>query len=232
MRFSFLYGTGANGKSVFLATLSGLMGDYAKTAPVDCFTETKFSSHPTELANLQGARLVTAVETEEGRRWHESRIKVLTGGDRIAARFMRGDFFEFQPVFKLLIAGNHRPSLRTVDEAMQRRFRMLPFTTTIPEAERDPRLIEHLRAEWPGILRWAIDGCLEWQSSGLCAPEAVREASTAYLQAEDVLQQWIDECCDLSPIAGVLHPSCSRLGRNMRNRRVSSLTTRNDLPKE
>ena len=83
---------------------------------------------------------------------------------------MRGDFFEFTPAFKLVIAGNHRPALRTVDEAMQRRFRMVPFTTTIPEAERDPRLTENLRAEWPGILKWAIDGCVEWYANGLSAP--------------------------------------------------------------
>ena len=197
----FLYGTGANGKSVFLSTLSGVMGDYARTAPIDTFVETRLTSHPTELAGLQGSRLVTAVETEEGRRWHESRIKTLTGGDKIAARYMRGDFFEFTPAFKLVIAGNHRPALRTVDEAMQRRFRMVPFTTTIPEAERDPRLTENLRAEWPGILKWAIDGCVEWFATGLAAPETVREASKAYLQAEDTLQQWIDDRCDLGPNA-------------------------------
>jgi putative DNA primase/helicase len=195
----FLFGTGANGKSVFLSTISGLMGEYAKTAPIDTFTETKFTGHPTELAYLRGARLVTATETGDGARWNEARIKILTGGDKVSARFMHGDFFEYTPAFKLVIAGNHRPSLRTVDEAMRRRFRLLPFTTTIPEAERDPRLIEHLRVEWPGILRWAIDGCLEWQRSGLSAPEAVQEASLDYMQAEDVLQQWIEERCEVSP---------------------------------
>jgi putative DNA primase/helicase len=197
----FLYGTGANGKSVFLSTISGVMGDYARTAPIDTFVERRLSSHPTELASLQGARLVTAVETEEGRRWNESRIKTLTGGDRISARYMRGDFFEFTPAFKLMIAGNHRPALRTVDEAMQRRFRMLPFTTTIPEAERDPKLAEDLRKEWPGILKWVIAGCVEWYASGLRTPSTVAEASKAYLQAEDTLQQWIDDRCELRPSA-------------------------------
>src|SRR6185437_3735008 len=105
-----------------------------------------------ELAGLRGARLVTAMETEEGRRWAESRIKALTGGDRITARFMRQDFFEFLPQFKLLIVGNHKPGLRGVDEAIRRRMHLIPFTVTIPPAERDETLPERLREEWPGIM--------------------------------------------------------------------------------
>ena len=107
---------------------------------------------------LRGARLVTAQETEEGRRWAESRIKAMTGGDPITARFMRQDFFTFEPTFKLLIAGNHQPGLRNVDEAIRRRFNMLPFAVKIPPAERDKDLPEKLKAEWPGILAWAIEG--------------------------------------------------------------------------
>jgi putative DNA primase/helicase len=148
---------------------------------------------------LRGARLVTAVETEEGRRWAESRIKTLTGGDRIAARFMRQDFFEYDPQFKLLVAGNHRPGLRSVDEAMRRRFHMIPFAVTIPPEERDAGLKDKLRAEWPGILAWMIAGCLEWQRIGLAPPAAVREASDAYLEAEDALSAWIDEECERDP---------------------------------
>jgi putative DNA primase/helicase len=163
---------------------------------MDTFTETKYQSHPTELAGLQGARLVTATETQEGRRWNEERVKALTGSDRIAARFMRADYFEYVPAFKLVIAGNHKPSLRTVDEAMRRRIQMLPFTITIPETERDPQLTERLRKEWPGILQWAIEGCLEWQRTGLSVPEVVREAGSNYLQAEDTVQAWIDDCCE------------------------------------
>ena len=112
----FLYGTGGNGKSVFLTSISGLMGDYAKTAPIETFIASKSEHHPTDLAGLQGARLITAIETEEGRQWAESKLKTLTGGDRIAARFMRQDFFNFTPQFKLVIAGNHRPGLRTVEQ--------------------------------------------------------------------------------------------------------------------
>ncbi len=143
---------------------------------------------------LRGARLVTAQETEEGRQWAESKIKSLTGGDPITARFMRQDFFTFTPQFKLLIAGNHRPGLRNVDEAMRRRLHLIPFTVTIPAAERDPELPEKLKAEWPGILKWAIQGCLEWQRIGLDPPPAVTAATAEYLEAEDSLSLWMAEC--------------------------------------
>jgi len=158
----FLYGTGANGKTVFLNTISGVMGDYARTAPIEAFIASRNEHHPTDLAGLQGARLVTAAETEDGRRWAESKLKALTGGDRIAARFMRQDFFEFVPQFKLIVVGNHKPGLGTVDEAVRRRFNLLPFTLTIPAAERDAELAEKLSKEWSGILQWMVDGCLSW----------------------------------------------------------------------
>lgn len=195
----FFYGTGGNGKSVFLDTLSGVFADYAKTAPIETFTATNGDRHPTDLAGLRGARLVVAIETEEGRRWAESRIKSLTGGDRISARFMRQDFFEFTPQFKLLIAGNHKPGLRSVDEAIRRRFHLVPFVVTIPAEERDPHLKDKLKAEWPGILAWAIQGCLDWQKAGLRPPQAVLDATATYLEAEDAFAAWIDECCEIDP---------------------------------
>ena len=143
----FLFGTGANGKSVTIDTVAGILNDYHRTAAIETFTASSVERHPTDLAGLRGARLVTAVETEEGRRWAESRIKTLTGGDKIAARFMRQDYFEFSPQFKLVIAGNHKPGLRSVDEAIRRRFHLIPFTVTIPPASRDPQLREKLKAE-------------------------------------------------------------------------------------
>lgn len=191
----FLFGTGANGKSVFINTVAGVMGDYARTAAIETFIASQSEKHPTDLAGLQGARLVTAVETEDGRRWAESKLKALTGGDKIAARFMRQDFFEFVPQFKLVIAGNHKPGLRTVDEAMRRRFNLLPFTVTIPPRERDSELTERLRAEWGGILQWMIEGCLEWQRDGLNPPEAVRNATDQYMADEDSFGRWLDDCC-------------------------------------
>ncbi len=128
----FGYGTGANSKSVILTTIARILGGYHRTAPIETFTEARGERHPTDLAMLRGARLVTAMETEEGRRWAESRIKTLTGGDRISARFMRQDFFEYDPQFTLIIAGNHKPSLRSVDEAIRRRFHLIPFSRDDP----------------------------------------------------------------------------------------------------
>jgi putative DNA primase/helicase len=196
---AFLYGTGANGKSVLLSTVSGILGDYHRTAPIEAFTLTSSDRHPTEIAMLRGARLVTAVETEEGRRWAESRIKALTGGDQITARFMRQDFFEFTPQFKLLIAGNHKPSLRSVDEAIRRRLHLVPFTVTIPPEERDEELPERLKAEWAGILEWMIEGAVEWNEGGLQPPEAVKSATAEYLAAEDAMAIWIEERCNTGP---------------------------------
>ena len=195
----FVYGTGANGKGVFLNTLAGALGDYARTAPIGAFLVTYEEQHPTDLAGLRGARLVTAVETEDGRRWAEAKIKTLTGGDRIAARFMRQDFFEYLPQFKLLIAGNHKPGLRSVDEAIRRRLHLILFLVTIPAEERDLDLAERLRAEWPGILRWAVEGCLTWQRRGLNPPTAVSDATTMYLDAEDRIAAWIEDRCDPGP---------------------------------
>jgi putative DNA primase/helicase len=195
----FLHGLGANGKTVFINTISGVMGDYHKTAPIETFTVSMSDRHPTELAMLRGARLVTAIETEENRPWAESRIKQLTGGDPIAARFMRQDFFEYVPQFKLMIAGNHKPGLRSVDEAIRRRMNMIPFSVTIPKEERDAQLAEKLQKEWPGILQWMIDGCLAWQDDGLAPPAAVTTATSEYLEGEDIIKAWLDDCCKLDP---------------------------------
>ena len=164
---------------------------------MDVFTEGKYERHPTELARLRGARLVIAQETEKGRHWNESRIRALTGGDTITARFMRQDFFEFTPQFKLMIAGNHKPSLKTVDEANRRRIQLIPFTVTIPTPERDLDLFDKLKAEWRGILRWALNGCLEWQRIGLAPPATVRDATDKYLAAQDIVGEWLEECCIL-----------------------------------
>ena len=192
----FGYGTGANGKTTFLNAITGCHGDYHRTAPIETFTDSTGDRHPTDLAGLRGAQLVTAVETEEGRRWAESKIKALTGGDKIAARFMRQDFFEFTPQFKLIIAGNHRPGLRSVDEAIRRRLHLIPFSVTIPTEERDTELPAKLKTELPGILAWMIQGCLDWQRVGLAPPKVVTDATASYLEAEDAMAAWIDDCCD------------------------------------
>jgi putative DNA primase/helicase len=189
----FCHGNGGNGKGVYLNTLSVILGNYAAVAPMETFIATNSERHPTDLAGLRGARLVTSQETEEGRRWAESKIKTLTGGDPISARFMRQDFFTYTPAFKLVIAGNHKPGLRGVDEAIRRRFHLVPFTVTISRPDKD--LPEKLRAEWPGVLQWAVDGCLAWQREGLNPPAIVREATDCYLGEEDGLARWIEDCC-------------------------------------
>jgi len=193
--FFFLYGTGANGKSVFLNTLATVLGDYGTNAAMDTFLESKSDKHPTDLAGLRGARLVTAIEVEKGRRFADAKIKSLTGGDKITARFMRQDFFEFSPQFKLVIAGNDKPYLRDVDEAMRRRLHLVPFTVTVPLEKRDHNLSEKLLAERDAILRWAVNGCLDWQRVGLNPPACVTSATGEYLESQDSLGRWIaDEC--------------------------------------
>ena len=194
----FLYGTGANGKSVFANVVATILGDYACTAPMDTFVETRGDRHPTDLAGLRGARFVTAIETEQGRRWNESKVKAITGGDKISARFMRQDFFEFYPHFKPVIVGNHKPAIRNIDEAMKRRMHLIPFTVTIPLDRRDPRLTEKLLAERDGILAWAVAGCLAWQREGLKPPASVLAATEEYFEAEDAIGQWIEERCLLA----------------------------------
>lgn len=199
----FVFGPGGNGKSVFLNTLCRIMGDYAATAPMETFTASQGERHPTELAMLRGARLVAATETEEGRAWAEARIKQLTGGDPVSARFMRRDFFTFRPAFKLLIVGNHKPVLRNVDDAARRRFRLVPFV--IRPAEPNPHLEDDLQAEWPAILRWMIDGCIDWQAERLGVPEAVRRATDGYFDDQDLIAQWLLERCDCDKMP--IHPA-------------------------
>jgi putative DNA primase/helicase len=190
----FSYGEGGNGKGVFWNTVSKILGGYATVANMAVFVESPTDRHLTELAKLHGARLVTASETEGNRYWAEARIKALTGGDRIAARFMRRDEFEFDPIFKLCISGNDQPKLRNVNNAVKRRFHMIPFLFTPPNV--DPLLEEKLKPEHPGILQWMITGCLEWQRIGLQPPAAVVDATAEYFAGEDLIGRWLAERCE------------------------------------
>lgn len=190
----YLYGPGGNGKGVFEHTIKSVMGDYALIAPMDLFTEAQGERHPTELAMLRGARLVAAEEVEQGRAWAQARIKWLTGGDPVRARFMRQDFFEFEPTWKLLLVGNHQPILRNVDDATRRRFNIVPFTYR-PVAP-DKTLEQRLRSEWPAILRWMIEGCLDWQANGLMRPRLVEQATHDYFDTQDLIGQWLNDCCE------------------------------------
>lgn len=189
----FLYGTGRNGKSVFLNTLTHIWADYARRAASETFLNTHGDKHATGLAGLQGARLVAGSELPVGKTWDESVIKDLTGGDRMTARFMRGDFFDFDPQLTLMIAGNNQPSFRGVDEAIRARVVLVPFTVTIPPERRDKSLSDKLKAEGPEILRWAIEGALQWLDNGLNVPPKVVAASTEYMDDEDTLGQFLIE---------------------------------------
>jgi putative DNA primase/helicase len=192
--FLFGFGPGGNGKGVLVNTLAAALGDYATTAPMETFMQTAHERHPTDLAGLRGARLVVAQETEAGRALAEAKLKALTGGDRISARFMRGDFFEFTPAFKLVMVGNHRPVIRSPDEAMRRRLHLLPLTFRPDHPDDD--LPRKLRGELSGILAWAVEGCLAWQREGLGMPRVVREATAEYFAEQDLLLQWLAERCE------------------------------------
>lgn len=199
-KLPFLYGLGANGKSTYINTFMEALGDYAQQAPPELLT-VKGHSHPTELADLMGARLVASVEVEDGKRLAESLVKQLTGGEKIKARYMRQDFFQFDPTHKVFLVANHRLEVRGTDLAIWRRIKMIPFEVTIPEDERDPHLPEKLKAELPGILAWAVKGCLEWQQMGLGEPVEVSAATDEYREEQDVLALFIEDVCDVHPAA-------------------------------
>lgn len=193
----FLFGVGANGKTTLLNLLIAAFGEYGQQAEAELLMQRRGESHPTGLAKLKGARLVVASEVDEGRKMAEATLKRLTGGDRITARFLYRDFFEFDPTHTVWLAANHRPIVRGTDVGIWRRIKLVPFNVVIPEPERDPHLGEKLRAELPGILAWAVRGCLEWQRVGLAAPKAVEAATTDYRNAMDALGGFFEDRCTL-----------------------------------
>lgn len=193
----FCYGNGRNGKSTFLDVVSGLMGDYA----VNIQPETIMVRHSaggganSDIARLKGARFVTSVEPSEGMKLNEGLIKQLTGGDKVTARYQYGNEFEFTPEFKLWMGTNHKPIIRGTDTGIWRRVHLIPFTVTIPEEKVDRHLLHHLRAELPGILHWAVEGCLMWQREGLKKPAAVEDATKEYRSEMDVMSAFLESCC-------------------------------------
>jgi putative DNA primase/helicase len=197
----FCHGSGANGKSTLLEALRAVMGDYGHQAAPDLLIAKDRDSIPTGVAALRGARFVATVEVEEGKRLAESLTKQLTGGDRINARFLYQNAFEFDMTGKIWLAANHRPGIRGTDLAIWRRVRMVPFTVSIPEEERDPELLDKLRAEAAGILAWCVAGCLEWQRAGLRPPDAVKYATEQYRMEQDTLGAFIEARC----VTGRIH---------------------------
>src|SRR5215204_5259479 len=195
-----LHGLGANGKSTLTGVLLEALGDYAIQAAPDLLMLKK-GAHPTELADLFGARFVVCMENEEGRRLAEALVKQLTGRERIRARRMREDFWEFAPTHTVFLGTNHRPEVRGTDHAIWRRLKLVPFDVTIAEAEQDKRLAAKLCAERSGILAWIVRGCLEYQREGLGEPEEVKVATEGYRVEMDVLAAFIEDRCVVHPRA-------------------------------
>ncbi|MCA9277230.1 MAG: hypothetical protein KDA29_14505 [Phycisphaerales bacterium] len=194
----FMYGDGCNGKSVFASVLQHILGDYARKVPAQILSRSDrvAGEGPSPfLSTLIGARLAASSELEEGQKFAEAKIKDMTGGDHLTSRGLRQDPVEFDPMFKLLVYGNHKPQISGVDHGIWRRIHLIPFLVRIPESKRDPRLIDKLKGESGAILAWMVRGCLQWQQRGLCPPDAVTHATTAYRSESDTVGRFIEECC-------------------------------------
>jgi putative DNA primase/helicase len=191
------HGGGANGKNVLLDTFCGMAGNYAGVAPDSLLTARSQAEHPTEIADLCGMRLVFASETEHGAKLRVQLVKKLTGDATIKARYMRQDFFAFPRTWTLILVTNNKPVIGETTHAVWRRVRLVPFTVTIPEAERDPELTEKLKAEWPGIFNWCLRGYQDFRANGMQTPEAVKVATDEYQGEQDVLGEFLSDRCIL-----------------------------------
>jgi putative DNA primase/helicase len=192
-----LIGAGANGKSTFLRVLQHLLGDYAGTIPMQGLMEQKYGSQTNDLAHLFGKRLAVASEGEKGQRLAESKIKTTTGGDRISCRPLYGNLFQYVPEFKLWLGTNDLPTISGMDEAIWRRIRVIEFPITIPPELQDKELVDRLISELPGILQWAMQGCIEWRKIGLSPPASVLKSTQEYREDNDSVGQWIESACSL-----------------------------------
>lgn len=192
----FAFGSGGNGKSTFFKALEKILGEYAHKSPSSMLMASKFEGIPVDVADLQGKRLVVASEVSKGVRWNEAKIKDLTGGDKLTARYMRANPFTFEPTHKLWIYGNYKPVVVGADEGIWRRLRLIPFTVKIPDAIKDTTFDDRFDAELSGILAWIVRGCYAWQKDGLTyMPETVKHATADYQAEMDKLQTFIDERC-------------------------------------
>jgi putative DNA primase/helicase len=192
----FLFGDGDNGKTVFIQLLRSLLKNYAMNAAVDLFVTTSIGKHATGFADLHRRRCVIANETQEGQTLRMDKIKQITGQDWMRANFMRKDNFEFLPVCKINMFGNHKPTLPDVGKAVRKRLRLVPCHLQLKPEEIDRDLGAKLMMEGPGILRAMIDGCLDWQNNGLIVPECVDEQTESYFNAQDTVGKWFEECCE------------------------------------
>ncbi len=197
------HGAGANGKSTLIGAVDYVLGDYALTPDAELLAERSGDFHPTSAASLLGARLAIIQEFDQGRRLAEGTVKRLTGGDPIAARRMREDFWEFTPSHTFVLATNHRPQVRGTDEGIWRRIRLVPFDVVIPERDRDPDLPDRLKAEADGILLWLVAGYTDWHTNGLAEPQAVKDATGQYRHDSDHLARFLADKCTAAGMVSV-----------------------------
>ena len=205
--FFLLRGEGSNGKSTMLDVLTTMLGEYASMASMDTFMQKKQETISNDVARLHGVRFVAATESEQNRRLAEALIKSLTGGDKVVARFLHREFFEFTPRFKIFLATNHLPTIRGSEHAIWRRIRLIPFTVTIPDDLADKEFKAKLAEEYPGILAWAVAGCRLWQAEGLGVPEAIRTAGAEYRAEMDVVGAFIADRCDVGRTCSAMNSS-------------------------
>jgi putative DNA primase/helicase len=191
------HGTGANGKTTLLNQIQDMLGDYSQQSPTETLVRKRERSATNDIARLQGARFVVASEVAEGGKLDEVLVKQLTGLDTISAKFHYQEYFDFRPQCKFFLVTNHKPEIRGSDEGIWRRIMLIPFEVRIPEGDRDKHLPEKLRQELPGILAWAVRGCLDWQKDGLAPPEKVRAATADYRAEMDWMSAFLSECCIL-----------------------------------
>lgn len=195
-----LHGNGRNGKSVFLDIVTEMFGNYSTNIqPQTIMVKQQTNAANPDIAKLNGARLVTTTEPNEGVRMDEGLVKQLTGGDKVSARFLYEDEFEFTPQFKLWMATNHKPIIRGTDDGIWRRLAIIPFDVQIPENKVDKRLTHKLRRELKAILNWAVEGYLMWRESGLQEPQSIKDQRKVYRGEMDVIEAFLDECCTRDP---------------------------------
>lgn len=224
----FLHGTGRNGKGTFIETLAKVIGDYATSIAMNTLITTKHQEHPTEIAKLKGLRLALATETVDGARWNVSRIKHLTGSDRLTARFMRGDYFDFDPQHKIVASSNRKPALGVVDPAIAARMELILFLANFA-IDPDQRLKQKLLGEAGGILAWAIEGCLEWQRVGLATPKRIREDTERYLREQDDIELFLSDQCARDKVVKVPVPAIYAAYQEWTQRNGAYLPSKKEL---
>ena len=228
----FLFGLGANGKSVFCEIIAALLGEYAAICSPELIMLKRHQGIPNDIARLRGIRAAFMNETAEGARFDEAKLKDLTGSDSLTGRFLHREFFDFVPTHKLLIRGNHKPAINGTDEGIWRRLHLVPFTVSITPEQQDRELLTKLKTELPGILRWALSGCLEWQREGLKTPSVILDAVREYREESDTLGQFLADQCEIRPNSQVAARAFFQRYQQFCERTSERWMSAKDLPHE